>query len=481
MKNNYNFFTTNLCLEEGLKMKEKNKRLAKNTIIILISKFCTQFLSLIILPFLTTLLTTDEYGTFDLISTFAWLIAPFMSIQIENGIFRFLIDVRDNQKEIKNIITNGIIDAIIQLLIFTCIYAVILLNFHINNGIAIYLYALSTILLNIPLQISRGLGDNLSYAKSSIIVGISNLVLSIITIYNFRLGLNGLIISGIISNIIGGLYIIFKKRLYKYFSYKLLNKLQSKELIKYSLPLVPNSISSWITSISDKAMISILIGTSANGIYSIATKFSILLSHFFSVFNLSWTESAVLSQKEEDRDQYYSETIDNLFFICSSVCLLVLVAMPIIFKIMINEKFNEAYMYIPFLIIGSMFELFSGLIGAIYISLKKSKNIAISTFIAGVINIIINLLFMRKFGIIVACISTIISYAILSMYRIIDIRKYVNLRLDYKKYIFLAILIAILICLYQRNSILISAISIIITVIYSIIINKKHLKAIGRK
>ena len=454
-------------------MQNKNEKLAKNTIIIFVSKFCTQFLSFFILPLLTAALSTEEYGAFDLINTYGWLIVPYMSLQLENGIFRFLIDSRNKKDETKAIISNGIFSIFITVVIFSIIYFGLMTIFNIENNVFIYIYAITTLFLNVPLYISRGMGDNLSYAKSSIIVGVSNVLICIITVYNLKLGLIGMVIAMAISNILGGMYLYLKKHIFGYFNLGLLNKKKSKELIKYSLPLVPNMTSAWITNVSDKMMISLFIGNSANGIYSVATKFSVLLSHMFSVFNLSWTESASLSAKDNDRDEFFSKTIDNIYSICSCICFLVIAVMPIAFRIMINDKFEEAYIYIPWLIVGSIFELFSGLLGAIYISLKKSTNIAVTTLIAGIINILINLLFMKKYGTIIACISTIISYMVLSLYRVIDIRKHIKIQLNYRIYISSVIMLAILIFLYQYNSILISILSTIITMVYAIILNRK--------
>ena len=96
----------------------REKKFVKNTIIIFLSKFCTQFLSFFLLPLFTALLSTEEYGYFDLYSTYAWLLAIFLTLQLENGMFRFLIDKRNDKDGIKNIISNGIIMILIQLIIF---------------------------------------------------------------------------------------------------------------------------------------------------------------------------------------------------------------------------------------------------------------------------------------------------------------------------------------------------------------------------
>ena len=66
-------------------------------------------------------------------------------------------------------------------------------------------------------------------------------------------------------------------------------------MLKYSVPLVPNMLSWWIVNASDRMIISTILGIAQNGIYSAANKFSGVVSTLYSVFNLTWTESAALN------------------------------------------------------------------------------------------------------------------------------------------------------------------------------------------
>ena len=83
-------------------MKEKdskNKELLKNTFIIFIGKFCTQFISFLLVPLYTKYLITSDYGYVDLILTYISLILPIVILRSDSSIFRYLIDERDNKKE----------------------------------------------------------------------------------------------------------------------------------------------------------------------------------------------------------------------------------------------------------------------------------------------------------------------------------------------------------------------------------------------
>ena len=48
----------------------RSKELVKNTAILTIGKMCTQFVSFLLLPLYTALLSTEEYGIVDLFTTY---------------------------------------------------------------------------------------------------------------------------------------------------------------------------------------------------------------------------------------------------------------------------------------------------------------------------------------------------------------------------------------------------------------------------
>ena len=77
----------------------KNKELIMNTFIIFIGRFCTQFVSFLLLPIYTHYLITSDYGYIDLIQTYVALLSPIIILRFDSAIFRFLIDCRDNKEE----------------------------------------------------------------------------------------------------------------------------------------------------------------------------------------------------------------------------------------------------------------------------------------------------------------------------------------------------------------------------------------------
>ena len=78
----------------------REKELAKNTIILAFGKICTQSISFLMLPFYTAVLDTKDYGTFDLLVTYATLLLPLVNWQFDQGLFRFMLEKRGNHTAI---------------------------------------------------------------------------------------------------------------------------------------------------------------------------------------------------------------------------------------------------------------------------------------------------------------------------------------------------------------------------------------------
>lgn len=449
----------------------KGKDLAKNTAIVSIGKICTQLITFFLLPVYTAVLSNEEYGVVDLLNTLTSLLLPIVTLQIEQGIFRYLIDCRENnEKQIKlitTIIRFMIIQSIACIVIFLCVSP------FIHNEYKYFLMAnlLIGIFSSLLLQICRGLGDNATYAIGSFITGAFTVVLNVIFIVAFHWGAYGMLGATAISNFVCAVYIFLKRKIYKYIKPKQFDKKILKEIIKYSVPLIPNMISWWIVSASDRTIISAVIGIAQNGIYSAANKFSGVFTTLYSVFNLTWTESASININSEDRDEFFSKILDFVIRFFGCLCLGTIAVMPFVFNILINEKFAEAYYQIPILILGSVFNILVSFAGSIYVAKKLTKEIAKTSIISAIINIVVNVVLIKSIGLYAASISTVLAYALMFIYRWIDVKKYVKFNVNKILMFALTIMYGITIFTYYLKNTIVSAIVLGIVVVFAVIAN----------
>lgn len=459
----------------------RGKTLLKNTLIITIGKVCTQLVTFLLLPLYTSILSTEEYGTVDLLNTLVSLLLPIVTFQVEQAVFRHLIDNRENEEEKKRIISTGIFSVILQCAVYLIIFFVI--SPFVNNE---YKYFLATnviayILASLMQQIARGLGYNIKYAIGSFISAFTTIIVNILLLVVFKFGARGMLIANMTGQATCALYYIISLKLHKYISYKELKKELLKKLWRYSLPLVPNAISWWIFNASDRVIVSTILGVAQNGILSAAHKFSTVYITLYNVFNISWTETISLHINDEDAKEFLNSMTNTMlkFFVAMGIG--IIACMPFVYPLMINTKFMEGYNQVPIMMLGSIFNVIVGLISTIYVAKKNTKAIANTSIVSALINIGVHLALIKFVGLYAATISTLAAYFIMSLYRLRDIKKkYFEIKIE-KKFIISTIiaLIPILLAYYSNNMILYIS-GLMIAIIYAYCINKKNLKKIAK-
>ena len=455
----------------------KKKQFAKTTLIIFFGKVCTQLISFFLLPLYTAYLATDEYGLVDLIQTYVTLFVPIITMELEMSIFRFLIDSRGKEKDTNKLISNNFYVLGITLTLFTILYFIVTSFINIPFRFIIWIDIVVCVLSGNFLQISRGFGKTLDFSISCILTGLTTVCSNIFLIVFCKMQAEGMIISMALANFICALYLFIRLKLFSKINFKLVDKKLLKDMYKYSIPLVPNGISWWIVNVSDRTIISFIIGAGANGIYAISNKFPTIISSLTGIFNLSWSESASLHINSPDRDEFFSDIANTVMKLFVSLGVGMIACMPFVFPIMINSKYNDAYMYIPPLVLATVFNVAICLYSQIYLAKKMSKQVASTTIMGAIINILINVIFIRYIGLYAACISTTISYFVMAIYRHIDLKKYMNLKYEKSFFIKSTLIFIFAIFFYYYNNLYTNIFSLIVVCIYAFITNLDFLKS----
>lgn len=453
----------------------RNATLLKNTLIILFGKVCTQLISYLLLPVYTTVLSTEEYGTVDLLITYVTLIAPVITIQMEAAVFRFLIDVRNDSDGVSRIITNSVV----------CIggtIGIFIIGYTILNGLVSSQYGLpfvaciiSNAVVSISLQVARGLGDNITYAVGSAISGILTIVFNILFIVVFPFGVVGMLSATALAQFVGTAYIIIKTKVFLYFDGDKLDVSVIKEMARYSLPLIPNSLSWWIISVSDRTLVTVFLGVQANGILAVATKFATIIVNVFAIFNLSWTESVSVHIHDKDGDEYISGISNQCFKLFGGGGIALILACGVFFQYLVGPDFLSAYNLIPLLVVGSVLNVLQTLYGIIYIGLKDTKQVSKSSIMAAVVNITTDILLIRLVGIYAAALSTIFAMVFLTVYRYIDVNRFMKVKLNWKNICTLVPAYVIACGVYYSRQMFLVCIFLVLSAVFFCVWNKTML------
>lgn len=430
-------------------MKNKYKTLTTNMIIFSLAMFTTRIINFLLIPLYTNILSTSQFGQVEIVLNCANLLIPFLSLSINDAFLRFGLDDKVNSKNIlkttsKLLIGSSVVTIFLSPFFyryssigeFTWLFIVICISQMFNSTYSLY---------------AKILGKNNIFAYNTIIYTLSLGLFNIIFILWLKLAVVGYLFANVATNITCILFLCVKLKIFKDLKEGKFHKDLLIEMLKYSSPMIANAVSWWILQFSDKLMLDYYLSNADVGIYSIATKMPSVLTMFVGVFSQAWLISAVTEYNKEGSSEFYSKIFSIFLFILTVSTCGLLCVIKWIMKEIIGIEFLSSIIYTPLLIEGAFFGSISLFVDPIYSAVKKNIVITTTTFIAAVCNIILNIIFIPKFHIMGAVISTLISYIIFGMIKLYNSRCYVNYFISNIKVVS-ASLITITLAIYITNS-----------------------------
>lgn len=459
----------------------RGKELAKNTIIITIGKISTQFISFILLPLYTSLLSTSEYGTVDLLNTYVQLLLPVLTLMIEQGAFRYLIDHFDDEENKGKIISSSLCVLLGQCVLFGIIFLVA--GHWVKNDYKYYLLAILIVasFSGWSLQLARGFRKLSIYAAGSFITTMVQIGFNILFIAGLKMGAVGMLRATFLGNTACFIFVLFSLKVYKYIRVRSVEKDTIRDMLKYSVPLIPNQLSLWVINSSDRTIVNLFLGTAANGILAVSHKFSTIYQTIYSMFQLSWHETGTVHFQDDDRDEFFSETFADVYRFFMAMCIGLIAFMPFVFPVLIKEAFASAYYTVPIYLIAVLCNIVVGLLGVVYVATKKTAEIAKSTIYSGIINVIVHVALIKSMGLYAAAISTLIGYFTVMLYRMKDTRKYLNIKYEYRVFALTVVMIGILCVPYYIDNLALRLGGAVLACIVAFLLNKKMLMAIMKE
>lgn len=412
---------------------QKYKYLIKNVGALTISNFGTKILSFLLIPFYTSILSTTEYGIYDIYVSTVSLLIPILTLNIVDSMMRYALEKNTDQKQVfmigfRQIILATIIIAIIDFVNF--IFEIIPIYYE--YSIYFFLLFMGSILYSMMTQFIKGLEKIVDIAISGAISSISLIIFNIVFLLVYKMGLEGYFAASCLAYYVPCIYLIFKIKIWKYINFDIENKLLKKEMFGYSIPLIFNTIAWWINNVSDRYIVTWLCGVATNGIYSVAYKIPSILNVFQSIFSQAWTISAI---KEFDKKncKFYCEVYSIYNCGMVIVCSILLLSNQIMAKILFSKEFYNAWEYAPYLMISVVFGSLSGMLGGIFSAAKRTNILTKTTMAGTAINTLLNIVLVYFLGPVGAAIATLCSYILVWIARVIETNKILSINIMKKR------------------------------------------------
>jgi O-antigen/teichoic acid export membrane protein len=337
-----------------------------------------KFISIILLPLYTRVLTPEDYGAQDVLIQLAIFLTFLINLELYSGVGRYFYDKKDIIEKKKLISTGLWLTLIFGITIVT-------LALFFNNGIynlffdtpkhktAFYLtiiwapisalYAYLTVVMRYEQK------PKLYFALSNIQLLI-RILSTILFVLVFRLGVMGVILGHIVGEISAVLMLGYFLR--KYFGFYF-DKIDLKSILSFSLPMVPSVL---IISFQ-KPLIRYLTVNFLSivdlGYYTIAIQIASILSFVQFGLQTSWEPFLYEILQKSDYEKEVKR-IYNLFLgITSLICLLIILNSKLLLKILTNPSYYPAASIIGFVSITSMLDIIRQISGCGPVVAKKTK------------------------------------------------------------------------------------------------------------
>lgn len=410
---------------------ERSRKFIKDIFIYAIGNLGSKLITFLLVPLYTYFIAPDDFGYYDIALNISFLGIGALSFQLRDGVFRFLLDNED-EKIRKYIVSFTFRFLLRSTLVAFAIGLVCLLFFEIR--FLPWIVALTVVFMfyEIYIQVIRGLGRNVYFVYIGILTSFLTAALSCLFIIWLECEVLGIFYANILSRLLSMLVIECKLRiLKKYFRYDFSDSQINREIIKYSLPLLPNALCWWILGSSNRLFIDHYLGLGANGIYAVAMKFASILETFSLIIYQAWQETAIKQYESQDRNRFFSSVLYAQMYIFSAFVILAVFMIKWNYGWLVDEDFQESAQYLfPLGISVIFFSLTSFFDMGYQCSKETARNLPGVLFATGV-NLLFNFLLVQHWAIWGIVVSSILTYLFLFLYRMVDSRRFFRVKVPY--------------------------------------------------
>ncbi|MFT7032666.1 MAG: O-antigen/teichoic acid export membrane protein [Cyclobacteriaceae bacterium] len=387
-------------------------KLLKNISIYAFFNLLNGSIPFLLLPFLTTKLSSESYGIVTMAQVIITMMIPVVILSFD-GCFRVNYFKLESEK-LPSFIFTGlvVILSVFVTLSITLFFLGEWIGQLINlETLILYIVLLIVVLKSVPLTL-LGLFHSEQKASQYGIYMVSitslNFALSLIFIYYFDLDwkgrIYGILFSELLFAIIGVAYFIRNRLIKLTFS-----KIAFKKILNYGLPLLPHGISGYMLNVSDRLIIANILGVGAVGIYSVGYQLGSILLIFFIAINQAWSIQLFSFLKEKtDSIRILKLTLLLILLMLFSFVILNLM-IPVIYYYVIAEKFHDSRELVLIISIAFLFRGLYFLFTNYIFYFEKTKILSLITFTVISINIILNYLLIPLWGIIGAAYAAAVS------------------------------------------------------------------------
>ena len=424
-----------------VKTQNRAMQMLRNLGIYAVGSIGSRLMTFLLVPIYSFFIAPSEFGYYDICFVVAMFAVPIISMQLRDGAFRYLLDATTDEER-----TRVVTFTMVAMLRNICACLVLGVAAHLLFDIRCMWYTLVFAcvfaLFEVVQQMLRGLGHNKLFAGCGILSSFLIFAISVPLVVWTDMGIEGVFVGNIAARIIAMLFAewrvgVFSKFMRSNVDYKAVGR----DVIRFSNPLLVVNMILIIISSGNRFFIEHYLGLHDNGLYAVAVKFASILEAIAFIFIQAWQETAIRQYGDADHDAFYSKILNAYLWVLVAL----VVSISYVTRLLNNYFIGVEYQDSICLILPQC--LASAILNLVFfydMGYQCSKNTSrqLSCLITALlVSLTSNYYFTIWWGLYGILASINVTYLFMLVYKMIDTRRYMKLRIEPRSVAMLGLLL----------------------------------------
>lgn len=428
--------------ENNSKAQNRGSKFMKDIGVYAIGNIGSKLITFLMVPMYTYFVhDTSDFGYYDICLAVCLLLIPFVTLQLRDGAFRFLLDCDSDtqRKRIVTFVSRTMVSTMSLTLVIAGAMALFTNIQYLGYAVGL-LIAMS--LQEVYSQVFRGLGNNRAFVAVGILSALGIGVFSILFVAGLGWGIKGIFLANIIARILALIVVEARVRLITFHtSWKIDSRQVAHDIIRYTLPLLPGSLCWWLTGSSDRLFISHFLGLDVNGVYAVAIRFTGIIYTLAIIFYQAWQETAILQYNSPDRDSFFSKMFNSYIFLLAGILVGYVFMLKVNYGWLVASEYRESLNFIYPLGLSAVIFAIAAFFDMGYQCAKDTKRTLPAIVLAAIVNVALNFTLIRPLGVYGVILTLLVTYLVLVIYRWHDMRRYFVLKINRRTLVPIAIIL----------------------------------------
>ena len=401
----------------------------------------SRLMTFLLVPIYSFFIAPSEFGYYDICFAAIMLMVPVISMQLREGAFRFLLDTTADDER-----TRVVTFAMVAMLRNICACLVLGVAAHLMFDIRCMWYTLVFAcvfsVFEVVQQMLRGLGHNKLFAGCGILSSFLIFAISVPLVVWADMGIEGVFLGNIAARVIAMLFAEWRVGVFRnYMRSDVDYRAVGREIMRFSYPLVLVNLIVILIASGNRFFIEHFLGLHDNGLYAVAVKFAAILEAMTLIINQTWQETAIRQYGDTDRDAFYSKILNAYLWLLVALVVGISYGARLIYGYIVGAEYQESMWLVYPLVLSSMILAVILFYDMGYQCSKNTSRQLPCLIVALVISLVTNYLFTIWWGLYGILASINVTYLFMLVYKMIDTRRYMRLRIEPRSVVMLGLLL----------------------------------------